>query len=52
VIREFSRHFEVIPSRRFEETVEAVRRDGFLMLYPGGVRDVGDAQLSRRALRP
>lgn len=41
VIRDFSRHFQVIPSRRFEETVEAVRRDGFLMLYPGGTRESG-----------
>jgi 1-acyl-sn-glycerol-3-phosphate acyltransferase len=41
LIRDFSRHFQVIPSRRFEETVEAVRRDGFLMLYPGGVRESG-----------
>ena len=41
LIRDFSRHFQVIPSRRFEEAVEAVRRDGFLMLYPGGVRESG-----------
>jgi hypothetical protein len=40
-IRDFARHFQVIPSRRFEEAVEAVRRDGFLMLYPGGVRESG-----------
>jgi hypothetical protein len=41
VIRDFAHHFQVIPSRRFEETVEAVRRHGFLMLYPGGVRESG-----------
>ena len=41
MVRDFSQHFQVIPSRRFEETVEAVRRDGFLMLYPGGVRESG-----------
>lgn len=40
-VREFSRHFQVIPSRRPEETVAAVERDGFLMLYPGGVRESG-----------
>lgn len=41
LVRDFSRHFGVIPSRRFEDTVDAVRRDGFLMLYPGGVRESG-----------
>jgi hypothetical protein len=41
LIRDFSRHFGVIPSRRPEEAIAAVRRDGFLMLYPGGVRESG-----------
>jgi 1-acyl-sn-glycerol-3-phosphate acyltransferase len=41
VLREFARHFHVIPARRPEETVEALREHGFLMLYPGGVRESG-----------
>ncbi len=41
VLREFARHFRVIPARHPEETVEAVRSHGFLMLYPGGVRESG-----------
>ena len=40
-IRDFSRHFNVIPSRRLEDAIEATRRDGFLMIYPGGVREAG-----------
>ncbi len=41
VIRDFAERLQVTPSRRFEETVDAVRRDGFLMLYPGGVQESG-----------
>lgn len=41
LLRDLMRRFHVIPSRRPDETVEAVRRHGFLMLYPGGVRESG-----------
>jgi 1-acyl-sn-glycerol-3-phosphate acyltransferase len=39
LLREISRRFEVIPARRPEETLAALRRDGFLMLYPGGMQE-------------
>ncbi len=38
-LREIAAHFHIIASRRPEETVEALRRDGFLMLYPGANRE-------------
>ncbi len=39
VLRDISSHFGIIPSRRLDETVEAVRRDGLLMLFPGANRE-------------
>jgi len=39
LLREISRRFHVIPSRRPEETVAALRRSGFLMLFPGANRE-------------
>ena len=41
LVRDVMRGFGVIPSRRPEEAVEALKRNGFLMLYPGGVRESG-----------
>jgi acyltransferase-like protein len=41
VLRDISARFNVIPSRRPEEAVAALRRDGFFMLYPGSVREAG-----------
>lgn len=39
VLREIARRYEVIPSRRPEETLAALRRNGFLMLFPGAARE-------------
>ncbi len=39
VLRDVSARFQVIASRKPEETVAALRRDGFLMLYPGANRE-------------
>ena len=39
VLRDISARFQVIASRKPEETVAALRRDGFLMLYPGSNRE-------------
>lgn len=39
LLREVSRRFHVIPSRRPEEAVAALRRSGFLMLFPGANRE-------------
>jgi 1-acyl-sn-glycerol-3-phosphate acyltransferase len=39
VLRDIAARFQVIPSRRPEETARALRRDGFLMLYPGSNRE-------------
>jgi len=41
VLRDISSRFNIIPSRRPEEAVAALRQDGFLMLYPGSVREAG-----------
>jgi hypothetical protein len=41
VLRDISARFQIIPSRRPEEAAAALRRDGFLMLYPGSVREAG-----------
>jgi hypothetical protein len=41
VLRAVSARFKIIPSRRHEEAVEALRTDGFLMLYPGAIREAG-----------
>jgi len=41
VLRDISARFNIIPSRRPEEAVAALRQDGFLMLYPGSVREAG-----------
>jgi 1-acyl-sn-glycerol-3-phosphate acyltransferase len=41
VLRDISARFNVIPSRQPEQAVAALRRDGFLMLYPGSVREAG-----------
>ena len=38
-LRDVSSHFGIIPSRQPERTIEAVRRDGLLMLYPGANRE-------------
>jgi hypothetical protein len=39
ILREVSRRFQVIPARQPERTLAALRRDRFLMLYPGGMRE-------------
>jgi len=39
LLREISRHFQVIPSRHPAEAVAALRRSGFLMLFPGANRE-------------
>jgi 1-acyl-sn-glycerol-3-phosphate acyltransferase len=39
LLRQIARHYQVIPSRRPEETIAALRRDGFVMLYPGSNRE-------------
>jgi 1-acyl-sn-glycerol-3-phosphate acyltransferase len=39
LLREVARRYQVIPSRRPEETIAALRRDGFVMLYPGANRE-------------
>ncbi len=39
LLREIARRYQVIPSRRPEETLAALRRNGFLMLFPGAVRE-------------
>lgn len=41
VLREISARFQIIPSHRPEEAEAALRRDGFLMLYPGAIREAG-----------
>jgi 1-acyl-sn-glycerol-3-phosphate acyltransferase len=41
LLREFATRFHVIPSRRPEDAAEALRHDGFLMLYPGAIREAG-----------
>ena len=41
VLRDISARFNIIPSRRPEEAAAALRQDGFLMLYPGSVREAG-----------
>jgi hypothetical protein len=40
-LRTVSARFHVVPSRRPEEAVAALRSDGFLMLYPGAIREAG-----------
>jgi len=35
VLRDIARHWEVLPARRPADTEAALRRDGFLMLFPG-----------------
>lgn len=39
VLRDIAARFQVIPSRRPEETVRELRRGGFLLLYPGSNRE-------------
>ncbi len=39
LLREIARRYQVIPSRRPEETLAALRRNGFLMLFPGANRE-------------
>jgi hypothetical protein len=39
VLRDISAHFGVLPSRQLDRTIEAVREDGLLMLYPGANRE-------------
>jgi 1-acyl-sn-glycerol-3-phosphate acyltransferase len=41
VLRTISARFKIIPSRQPEEAAAALRREGFLMLYPGGTREAG-----------
>ena len=41
LLRDVARHFHVIPTRRPAETTAALRRGGFLMIYPGGMRESG-----------
>jgi 1-acyl-sn-glycerol-3-phosphate acyltransferase len=41
VLRAVSARFKIIPSRRPEEAAAALRSDGFLMLYPGAIREAG-----------
>jgi 1-acyl-sn-glycerol-3-phosphate acyltransferase len=36
ILRDISAKWQVIPSRRPEETARAIERDGLLMLFPGG----------------
>ena len=37
VLDRFSAQYRIVPSRNMEAAAEALVRDGFLMLYPGGV---------------
>ena len=39
LLRDIAARYQVIPSRRPEETIAALRRDGFVMLYPGSNRE-------------
>ena len=39
LLRDVAARYQVIPSRRPEQTVAALRRDGFVMLYPGANRE-------------
>ena len=41
VLRTISASFKIIPSRQPDEAVAALRSDGFMMLYPGAVREAG-----------
>src|SRR5262245_37354194 len=41
VLREISARFQIVPSHDPEEAEAALRRDGFLMLYPGAIREAG-----------
>jgi 1-acyl-sn-glycerol-3-phosphate acyltransferase len=41
VLREISARFQIVPSNHPEEAEAALRRDGFLMLYPGAIREAG-----------
>ena len=41
VLRAISARFRIIPSRHPEEAAAALRREGFLMLYPGAIREAG-----------
>ena len=41
VLRDISARFNIIPSRQPEAAVAALRTDGFLMLYPGAIREAG-----------
>jgi hypothetical protein len=41
VLREVSARFQIVPSNSPDEAAAALRRDGFLMLYPGAIREAG-----------
>jgi hypothetical protein len=41
VLREISARLQIVPSSSPEEAAAALRRDGFLMLYPGAIREAG-----------
>jgi hypothetical protein len=41
VLRKISARFQIVPSHRPAEAEAALRRDGFLMLYPGAIREAG-----------
>ena len=41
LLRSISARFKIIPSRQPDAAVAALRSDGFLMLYPGAIREAG-----------
>src|SRR5262249_27186562 len=41
VLKNIAQRFNVLPSRRPQETAQALRADGLLMLFPGGVTEAG-----------
>jgi len=41
ILRDISARFGIIPSRQPEAALAALRTDGFLMLYPGSIREAG-----------
>lgn len=41
IVKDFAERFHLIPSQHPRETLEALHQDGFLMLYPGAVRESG-----------
>src|SRR5262245_18412124 len=41
VLREIAARFQIVPSHSADAAEAALRRDGFLMLYPGAIREAG-----------